>query len=344
MYGLTNYQSIWSQIDQLEVWRDILNPGISLYQLTTNPFRPDSHPNCYLRDRGGLLLFTDFAYPAYNKFTCIHAVAEIFGCTLDMAAQHVHNIYISKMYSLHQATSRPQTKLSTIRATDNPGRLIHFIPFTQQGKACYTNLDREYWQKRFVSSRQLEKLNVFSVHHYWIGSQIYYPTHPAYAYYFPTTAHVKIYIPAKKEFFGTVTTTDIWKVDRGSNVCVITKSAKDVLVLENLLPDYDIHAFQSEGVVPDLTPYRDYDKVIIFYDNDTTGIEKSRNLRLMLTNAVEICIPSHLNSKDSDELVVHHGFNFAQDTVHNLIENATKAHAHQLVGQFELYPTNPGFY
>lgn len=327
MYGLTNYQTIWPDIDQLEVWRDILNPSISLYQLTTNPFRPDSHPNCYLRERGQLILFTDFAYPRYNKFTCIHAVAEIFGCTLDTAAQHIHNIYKHKLYSLHQAQARPQTKLSNIKASSNSGSLIHFIPFTQHGKATYTNLDKEYWQKRFVSSSQLKNLNVYSIHHYWLGNQIYYPTHPAYAYYFPTTAHVKIYIPAEKRFFGTVTTEDVWRINRQSNVCVITKSAKDLLVLENLLPDFDLHAFQSEAVIPNLSEYAAYDKVIIFYDNDTTGIEKSANLHKLLPNSVEISIPISLAVKDADELICTYGFNYAQDTILNLIDNATKTHA-----------------
>jgi len=342
MYGeiTVTYQDIWQHINQLEVWRDILHPSIQLYQLTTNPFRPDKFPNCHLREWKGLILLTDFAYPRYNKYTCVHAVADIYSCSLTQAAQKLYSIYVLKEYRLGQAQP---TVLSNIRAPHEGKGVVHFVPFTKDGKATYTELDKAYWTKRFVSSAQLHKLNVYSVQQYWLGSAIHYPIHPAYAYYFPQTAHTKIYIPAEKKFFGTATSEDIWKVDRGSNVCLLSKSAKDVLVLENLVADFDIHAFQSEGVVPDLTPYNDYDRIIIFYDNDAPGIEKSKNLLQLLPNAVEISLPLHLNVKDPDELIVKYGYDFAYETVQKLIYDATtQTHAPIMVGAPGIHQPDTG--
>lgn len=338
MYGIVDYQTIWdTSLDQMAVWRDILNPSISLYQLTTNPFRPDSHPNCYLRDYNGLILFTDFAYPKYSKYTCIHAVADIYQCSLNEAALYVHNIYNLHAGTLHSAHPRQQTKLSNVKAPSSKGQ-IHFEPFTKNGKAVYTELDKEYWQKRFVSSEQLRRLNVFSVKQFWVNAQPIHPVHPTYAYYFPQTAHVKLYTPATKKFFGTVTTEDVWKISRNSNVCVITKSAKDLLVLENILPDYDIHSFQSEAVVPDLSEYNNYDRVIILYDNDATGIEKSKNLRQLMPIAVDFTISPHLGVKDPDEMIVQYGFNFTNNYINNLINGTdeTGTHGRQLVGALTL--------
>ncbi len=90
MYGtyLHKYSDVFGKVNQLDVWRDIVG-YIRVGELITNPFRFDKHPSCYLRDWNGVILFTDFAYPEYNKYTCVHAISKLHGiglksgCTTD---------------------------------------------------------------------------------------------------------------------------------------------------------------------------------------------------------------------------------------------------------------------
>lgn len=318
------YQQVFQLIDQLEVWSDILSVSAEIGRYVTSPFRLDNNPKCFLRDYNGIILFTDFAFPEYNKFTCVHAVAKLKQVNLQTAANLICNKYLHKADVNFYGIPSIQTNVG--KNINKSSSSIHFEPFRDStGQACYSNIDKEYWIKRNVSSSQLQRHNVYSVHHFFINQQYIKPKLPSFAYLFDN-GHVKIYSPydIKHKWVSTCNSEDIWKsVDfPPSEFCIITKSLKDLMVLENLI-DCDIYAFQNEGVIPNLDFLSVYDRVYVLYDNDTGGISAAYRLQAEL-NKMEIIskiifIPKEFNSKDTDELYINHGGFICEEVIHELI-------------------------
>ena len=102
-----------------------------------------------------------------------------------------------------------------------------------------------------------------------------------------------------------------------SEVCIITKSLKDLMVLENIT-DLDIYAFQNEGVVPDLTIFNQYKHCYILFDNDSAGKQASRKINKLL-NSTSIFIPEESGCKDADEYYIQHGKDQLQLTLEQLL-------------------------
>jgi type I restriction enzyme M protein len=85
------------------------------------------------------------------------------------------------------------------------------------------------------------------------------------------------------------------------------KSLKDLMVIENV-SDFDIYAFQNEGIIPsNLTFTRHYKHIFILYDNDKPGINASKKLKEKVQSSSCIFIDEDSGCKDADEFVVKYG-------------------------------------
>lgn len=291
------------------------SPALEVNEMITNPLRPDSHPGCYLRWYNNTIFLTDFAYPKYNGYTCVHAVADIKGCNLTHAASlimskflHGYDVDLGNRFS---AVSTGIKKKETSKHKD-----FFFEPYTYDGKSAYTIQDKQYWSVRGVTANQLRKYNVYSIKKWYCNDRVIYPSRPSYAYYFPHDGATKIYSPSEsKEHrfpYASVGKNHIWRTSEvvTSDMCIITKSLKDLMVLENALPYVDIYAFQNEGVIPDnLDKFKSYDRVFIFYDNDRAGRSASLKLQHKLwelgieSYRIEV-MEEYVNCKDADDVRV----------------------------------------
>lgn len=310
------YQDVFKQLNQIDVWRKILgNPTVETGDIITNPLRPDHDAGCYLRDYNGAIFMTDFAYPEYNRYTCVHAVAKIHNLSLNQASTLIMSVF--KHGLKVDLGSGLKTYSTGLKKAQMPKvKDFYFEPFTFEGKAGYTERDRQYWSVRGVSSRQLRKYNIFSVKKWFYNNNVTYPDYPCYAYYFLQDGATKIYCPTERKHrfpFSSTSKNHIWKTSQSttSEFCIITKSLKDLMVLENVFPEVDIHAFQNEGVIPDeLEYYKTYSKVFILFDNDNAGRVASARLAKELRKYVEthvIEIPEHTFCKDADDVRVRLG-------------------------------------
>lgn len=300
--------------DQLEIWSSIISVA-EVGRLITSPFRADSEPKCFLREYRGIILFTDWAFPKYNKFTCVHAYAHVKNIKLSEAASILYSKrFFKKNYDVVPKKITVGSKIKIGQSNSH----IHFIPHTHEGKSAWTKTDKEYWTKRYTSSHELEEANIFSVYAFYVGNTYIKPKiYPCYA--LVLNGKIKIYQPYNKEYkwISNTSAEDIWKFERNSNVCLITSSLKDSLHWKRYT-DYDIHAYQSEHIKPKDKDYTKYDKIIINYDNDLTGIIKSYELIDYLDYKVAniFFFPKSLG-KDSDEVLVKVG----EEQFKNLIKN-----------------------
>lgn len=282
MYGNPidiNYQTVIKNLSidaQLTVWSWILSKHVSIGQTFTSPFRHDVTPGCRLRVWNNMVMMGDNKYPEYSKYNCLHGINYFRNTGLNECAVFV---YINLHFNKHPILTTNQVITGkTLKGRPSKSD-IHFIPFSNaDGQACFTKLDLDYWQPVGVTCQDLIEANVFSIKHFFVNGTYMKPQkYPAYAYVLPSN-RIKIYVPyASKDFkwFGSQKKEDIWKFSNSKKL-LITKSLKDVLVLKNILVDWEIWSFASEGTIPNIEI--EQEEICFLYDNDTAGYKASERL------------------------------------------------------------------
>lgn len=300
------------KIDELKAWQSFLNYPIRIGETFTNPLRSDNNPRCFLRPYSNSFLLTDFSHPEFNSFTIFHAFMRKYSLDYRTAVQM---IYKNQYFDQPLNTQVFQIKTGYIKPISTLGRAEIIIePFLYNGKPSFTQKDKEYWTKRGVSANDLRDKNqpCFSVHHFYVnGVRIYPKTYPCYAFVFPESHNIKLYCPNSYRKFpaSNTTTTDVWRwlTFPDTNICIITKSYKDGLLIHKMDLGVDVYAFQNEGVIDQETIdhiNETYDMVLIIYDNDQAGIKASRLLKEKISvNCKLLFYPMELG-KDTDDMVV----------------------------------------
>lgn len=309
-------KDVFKYVDQLEVWRDILNcPTLQVNEMIRNPMRADRKPDCYIREYKGVLLFTDFAYPEYNSYNCIHAVAKINNITKTAATTLIVNKFIFKNnIKLVGKVVKQDSKRN--KKVVGKTQSFHFNPYvTKDNKPAYRKVDAEYWTKRGINSKQLRKHNVYSVYNWYYNNYVIQPKSICYAYYEPKTGQTKLYQPYDKKRFP-FSTMDKNHINYGnehikSSAAILTKSLKDLMVLENLFHNLNIYSVESESMIPnDLTFLLKHTVVYVFYDNDAPGIEGANKMSEILNSKGVNAEPMFIDDnefpdcKDVDDIVV----------------------------------------
>ena len=351
--GVFRPKDILRYVNQLEVWQDVLNcPGLQVNEMIRNPMRADKKPDCYIREYKGVLLFTDFAYPEYNTYTCIYAVARINNVTKHQAVNMITNKYIFKN---NIKITKKVIKQDAKRVRKVTGKTVsfHFNPYVNKDKQpTYTKADAEYWLKRGIHSKQLRRHNVYSVYNWYYNNYVIQPKSICYAYYSPKTGQTKLYQPYDKKRFP-FSTMDKNHINYGNEHCkssaaILTKSLKDLMVLENLFPDINIYSVESESMLPtDTTFLLKHSAVFVLYDNDQPGIDgANRMVNYLISkniNAYSMFIDDNEfpNCKDVDDIVVKqsHLVNKFKDFVSNTITSCLQSvEAEQVLKFYELNP------
>lgn len=308
MYGkLPNSYSDIYKLDQLQVWRTILGLQVNLGDKICSPFRLDKTPKCYLREYNGLILFTDWAEPYYNKYTCLHAFAHLNHCSIhDAATIIIHNDIKFQLNPIKKDYVKQVKELK------------NKTEITFQEK-IWSKEDEIYWNKvRGITFEELEEDGVYSVDMFTINKKLYIPSSLCYAYTFPS-GNTKIYQPYEKsvKWISNTNAKDVWKIGNYTDNCVITKSYKDARLIHNIT-GLITYAFMNEKVIPELNNWN-HNKTYIIYDNDLTGITGADKLANEIEKSEVKFIPEKLG-KDIDDVVKVYGLFFSQNLLKNLLQ------------------------
>lgn len=266
IYPYVNNQQLLKSVNQLHVWWWILESTPRLYyDKIRNPFRNDSNPGCWLAEYNGAILLVDYGKKYYN---IISATKEKYKCSNTEACWKIineFNITDIKEYSKPTVISNNKTN------TDIKIDIREFNSF-----------DKQYWNSYGISIEQLTSDCVFAtkavkLRNRWVKTD-------KYCYSYIINNKVKLYQPFNKKFkwITNMTNNDIGcldAIDYTSPILVITKSYKDCRILRNL--GYNSIWLQNERCnIPTflLDIIKHFDKVYILYDNDTTGLEKAKEL------------------------------------------------------------------
>ncbi len=311
-----NHSQLLEKIDQMKVWSNILGFTPKLNQFILNPLRPDKHlGSCYLERKGDKIILVDWADKRFSGHDCISAYLVKYPKPWAEAC-----IELLKTSSL-EAPSVSYMALPGLKV-----KTKELIPIYRN----WEKRDKVYWEKRGISKTQLERKETLTlpIKGYILikdtKQEVYFGD---LAYAFHCNEKVKLYFPERKQFrfIGTTGRTDVWHLNRGSDTLLVTKSQKELLVWENLV-NWDLTHVQNESFSQEDSElvYKwevGYDKILLNFDNDLTGIKAMQTFtsKFLFKEVSYFHIDPATGIKDIDQMMVEWGSNETLDYIQTLI-------------------------
>ena len=273
------YEDLMANINQLMVWYQIIGIG-DFRTRFRSPFRDDKNPNCYLLQVDGNVKFCDPTQPGKERFKSL----------FDMI-QHLNPTYTTgKIMEEIRRLGQIKTVPTDVNLTFDLRRKLDqaSLPSLEGYKFCdWTETYLDFWAQHGVRRDQLDRQTtlVKPIKGYTVSNTKGYKCVEAFGFTYFIGGEIKRYCPLESKGFakfgGRVSPDKFWHLKRGSNVLLIAKSNKDLLVWENFCKA-DICCFGSENTVPSdsklVSLLRGYDKIVICFDPDDAGIKSSKFL------------------------------------------------------------------
>ncbi len=271
-----NLKDILKLTTEYDIYSFYIGDQFKIGKVMRSPLREDIHPSfgVYKSSIRGNLMWKDQATGKTGNV--VQFVSEKFNISYNDALKKIlsdiENANIScteKGKYIQESYSRTKTVISVQRKN-------------------FTDIDDQYWGQYYVSREILKKHNVYPIAAFWVNdivSSIFYTKEkPLYAY--QVFDKFQIYCPYgdKKNKFRTNTSIydihGLEQLPKYGNLLIITKSKKDVLVLDKL--GYTAIAPCGENTpIPEnimLNLKERFTKIVILYDNDKAGMDGAKKL------------------------------------------------------------------
>lgn len=312
--GYIDKKDILKYITEEEIYESVLGFKPKEFDYICSPLRQDNNPGAFFQ-RGlysNKLLFIDWADPFNTHYDCFSFIKRYY---------NLPNFYTTLRFI--------RDTLIKSKVRDNiPNRVTEVNIKKEEVKKVeiqiearpFNKTDGYFWSKYGITSKNLQEDKVFAVGRILLkNSRRGNREIPLYTKCFAYTNfpdnRKKLYFPYnknRKRFLSTCTKNDIMtkhliKVSQ----LMITKSYKDYRVLRNL--GVNVTWFQNEGAFPDNLDdiVNDYKEVIIFFDNDFTGLSASEKLVSIIgSKARDIHLPIILleeGIKDASDMYLKKG-------------------------------------
>jgi len=271
-----NLKDILKLTTEYDIYSFYIGDQFKIGKVMRSPLREDIHPSfgVYKSSIRGNLMWKDQATGKTGNV--VQFVSEKFNISYNDALKKIlsdiENVNIScteKGRYIQESYSRVKTVISVQRKN-------------------FTDIDDQYWGQYYVSREILKKHNVYPIAAFWVNdivSSIFYTKEkPLYAY--QVFDKFQIYCPYgdKKNKFRTNTSIydihGLEQLPKYGNLLIITKSKKDVLVLDKLgytaIAPCGENTPIPESIIQNLKER--FDNIIILYDNDKAGMEGAKKL------------------------------------------------------------------
>jgi hypothetical protein len=284
------------ELNNILCWEFLMHESVTFGKLYKNPFRVDKKPGCKFFRSGNVILFHDHSRgKTYNVIT---ACSIIYNLSYREASELL----------LNQIQSGVVMKVKPAETQVTCGIEVVSKKYTKE----FIN----YWENLGVTVSNLERLEtrVLQVESYKITSGVtktYYLADLVFAY--QGQKGYKLYFPEREKprFKSSLDKEDVWEVINNPKKWIITKSHKDMLVIESLLEDTDFSFshVQNEGSFPKRDYWEDAWELYILMDNDKAGHIAAERMKDYYLNANII----FLSAKDASDLVKEKGVEFARN-------------------------------
>lgn len=314
-YISVTQEDILARATELDIYEAYLGK-IKVGQIYNSPLRKDENPSfgLFYSHKTGQLLYKDLATgECGNVFKFVKLYTGI-------TDNHTLNSEIWYKLNLSNNTSFVSSK-HKIKPHETVIEIV---------RQKYSQVDINYWYNRYcIDLGTLFKYNVYPIKYYICDGIVkweYKDDNPIYAY--KVYNHFKIYRPfakTKKDKWRTnLTINDIQgykQLPKTSDICIITKSLKDVMVLYTMgIPAISV---PSEGTfISDIALERilkRFKRVYLMYDRDYTGVCNMR-LQSLKTRLKGILVHKRFKAKDISDAVYKNGFKPVKEWLYETLE------------------------
>jgi hypothetical protein len=291
--GFISKQKLLEYVTEEDIFELVFKFKPVEFEYITSPLRIDTNPGCWFETdiTTGKLMFRDFGR-GDRPLDCFDVVQQYFNLpnfykTLDF----VKKTLLDKVGIQHDIKTYVAVSKRKVVVKNKIKILVKTKPFTDS--------DRKFWQPLEITKEQLIEDKVFPISMFKMlgtkkGDITIKVNKPTYAYTDFEDGQKKIYQPYKKKKFRFSTNCDenavggINKLVPYGRQLLITKSYKDYRVLKN--QGLNVVWFQNEGMIPSLKILSNlierFDKIIVFFDNDNTGIEAANKVVNLINSQV----------------------------------------------------------
>ncbi len=327
MYGKIRYdlnkEEILKRVSYWSLWSYYIH-GVELRKKFLSPLRTEKDPSATLFIAyDGSILLKDFKLGVYTIWTFLK---EKYNLTYQEVLLTINNDFDLKLTS--KKLIKPTMNFYGIEQKikihkDNPDTKISIK------KREWNQYDKEYWGQYCLDLEFLTKRHVIPLQNFWVNDKLVYwynAYNPSYCYDFKKDKKRKIYSPYSKEYkFCRNVNNDVWQGEEFlpwvDEILIITKSYKDVLVLEKL--GYNSVAPQSESICFDDIKMSTYKKrfktIYLLYDNDETG-KKYSKINCDKHDLIPIFIPEESSCKDTSDYIKSNGKSKTINLINTLIK------------------------
>ena len=333
--GFIDKEDILKYVSEEDIFEMVFNFKPKEYDYVTSPFRQDDNAGCWFEySTTGKLKFKDFGSQIFIRgkkminIDCFDAVQVYY---------NLPNLYKTILF----------IKKHLIDGKELPERKNVDIQVERQKKEVkiqfeardFDERDAFYWKKYGISRQNLIDDKVFAVKRFKIlngkfGDFSTRTYDSCYAYTEFEDSRKKLYRPhqkGKNRFITTCNQNDIGGINilpEFGDTLIITKSYKDWRVLKN--QGLTSVWFQNEGMIPTnevLLPLcKRFKYVIVFFDNDKTGIESSQKIE----NHINSYFPGKCFAKWIDVEFLSQNITDPSDFIHKKGEKELKSLLNQM--------------
>lgn len=267
-------RDLLKQTTEYDIYSFYIGDQFKIGRVMHSPLRKDDHPSfgVFKSSIRSNLMWKDQA--TGKSGNVVMFVSELFNITYEEAIQKIISDNIKQTtegISIAESYKKLKTTISV-------------------QKKNFTETDDNYWEQYFITRDILKKYEVFPILTFWVNdtpSNLFYSKEqPLYAYQiFESFQIYSPYANKKNKFRNSTTSYDIHGLEQlpeYGNLLIITKSKKDVMVLDRL--GYNAIAPCGEStpipkVIIDNLKQR-FNRLLILYDNDKAGLEGAKKLAI----------------------------------------------------------------
>jgi len=319
--GLTK-EKVLSLVTEQDIIEAFLGDKIKFKQPILSPFREERSPSFTFKKVANKIIFRDWGNGKHGD--AFNFVQSLYACSFNEALY-----IINEKLNLNLTDTRVEIPLTFKQIVENDDNKEYSEIFILP--QIFTITDYKYWNLYGISLSTLNKYNVKSCKYVWLNNKListYSNSNPTYAYIFKCNNNIlyKIYKPfaeKKSKWMCNITPNCVEgfdMLDWVGDIVILTKSMKDVMCLREL----GYNAFSLHGET-NMYPRELHDSmlkrfkhVVVFYDNDKTGIERSK----MISDEYQIdmiLIPDKYNVKDISDFILKYSVAEAKQLINNLL-------------------------
>lgn len=302
---------ILSRVSEEDIFRKYVPFNFNVGSIYISPLRTDDKVpsfGIYYNSHYGKLMYKDYRD---KQGDCFNFVKELYGITYSNALQRV-----CKDFNLDCQTDNYKVELSTkvVKASVSDRYKIKYSILRKD----FTSKDIAYWAQYGIDRKILDFYNVYRVYKLYMNGYLHRVStddYPTYCYYFPRTDNMKLYSPfnSKKDKWKNNANNE-WDIQgydqlpENGDLCIFTKSMKDVMTLYKLGYNAVATHSESEFVNPDFIRHITgrFKRVLLLFDNDKQGEIYTEKLseRFCLSYTF---IPKESEQKDISDYYKHYG-------------------------------------